>query len=967
MAFRPTTALKVNTGESVPPQTVIDLRNTAGVSRIVENGAKLDDYLDEGKFKEAVLYTSNEILIELCKLTGINSCIAYGPMYSVAVKELDKLQEGLRHLVENKVCTSEELFELAQGVGFLLPRAYLVITTGSLLMNERHEDLPFHTQDVSPNHPFSCCKGVVSWPHAVFADLVSACEGELHPIPGLFLRRFLLYATSSYLPGERGYKRLYHNSTEVSNAASSKNASNLALASALQLVDYISGMGKLFEAMLTSQRSSEKSHLVSNSPQPATPSQKEDLGYFIGAPFRRLGALQSLKREDCCEKILPLLLKIAGEARKAPILQEYIMLSILNLFPSDYYVYALHSVAAFIVNSSEYLQQRLLFHHLVERLTQAGEKFKFLAAKDPPASGQMATESGTTACTATAKSPKHSHPNETMDSYMWNRVFDTLLDEVTNGASQARYCDTEVNNGDEKRDKYVVSLVAFGESLLRFSFMLENADKEEGWQRVSRVLSLIRNNIQPKLYIAVSRPTLELLSYIASYSPSIEFFLMLDGVQELLLALSVNDELFLLEKLCSTATRKKCMKDEKMPSFCGSFHTVEGVKAFWSCFQQSIRSLLEEPSAAVKDKPRLRPQPVAPKAPSHTKNSGEIFSTLIDCFIDSDPLISVDFMEIVVKALEKVRNVTVLTSLSQKLIFLLHTLCDIPSLQEEAGEEKSEIRDDSAKLLKADVKALKVERLLNLLHQVQSSDSLSKGIFEQLALLDLELGLCQYIDAISVLDKLNLADILAAFTMEILQLLENCAREEIRLKFIDKVVSNFLAVQCLSKEVYIDIASGISRQGSLLIRKENQCLTLAKCAVLFTRSFLSTEQQEKGAKNVERSLKMSSVLSPLSFRLEVQLDILEISIQHVEKIDSPSLEWLTCVLQCIATIRKAFDDNEQGRKSMSEIPFHQDPQAEEIKGMKNKTLLEKRFKECLLGLTERAKNTPKFATICEKM
>lgn len=218
------------------------------LSRMTECSSQMRDHLKNNDIKKAIS-SARHMLMNLRE--ELPSSL-YMAMYRKAIAELSFLCTALQRVNEKRQKESSmeslcdhslhsssyyaEVYELVEGIGHVIPRVYLLITVGSLLMQETplpkgvpiqndsntSADVQKAAASVVPSQcspPFAdgrdantCHRGEMErsckkrdlclWSLAVFRELLFACRGVAHPIRGFFVRHFLLSVTHFTLPGE---------------------------------------------------------------------------------------------------------------------------------------------------------------------------------------------------------------------------------------------------------------------------------------------------------------------------------------------------------------------------------------------------------------------------------------------------------------------------------------------------------------------------------------------------------------------------------------------------------------------------------------------------------------------------------------------------------------------------------------------------------------------------------------------
>lgn len=391
----------------IPPQP-INSKGTQGepaspLARMRQHSLSMKQHLEEGDIKKALNAASNELM----ELRESLSYAAYGPLYNQATNDMKCLHGSLRTLCKKGVCTVPELFEYAQGIGYVIPRSYLLIAIGALLQREAYDAIPSPTtvssSSTSPSPTLvvrapaigAAAAAVleevtkVEWAHAVFTELLSVCRGVVHPVRGLFLRHLLISATRGGLPGESSFS----NRSSEAAAVSSSSAVSTKI-SALLLLDNLKSVLSLLQRLRSNRNAANQraDHraigMVSATPAGGRPGQpagqppqpptvfknewtlqqeKQEMEQFVAPTLRRLANLEGLTRSDYVECVFPVLADAVVRLPE-PEGQYFLLTNILYLFPADFHLYSLAPLIRCIASVSLKADPRHLFRSLLEAM-----------------------------------------------------------------------------------------------------------------------------------------------------------------------------------------------------------------------------------------------------------------------------------------------------------------------------------------------------------------------------------------------------------------------------------------------------------------------------------------------------------------------------------------------------------------------------------------------------------------------
>jgi vacuolar protein sorting-associated protein 35 len=184
-----------------------------------------------------------------------------------------------------------DLYELVQYAGNIIPRLYLLVTVGAVYIKAKQ--VP--TKDI-------------------MKDLVEMCRGVQHPLRGLFLRNYLLQSIKRELPED-----------SVESKHGTINDS----------IDFIllnfSEMNKLWVRMQHQGHTRDKAQREK---------ERRELRILVGTNLVRISSLEGVTSEMYKDKILPAVMQqIVG--CKDPIAQEYLMECIIQVFPDELHLQTL--------------------------------------------------------------------------------------------------------------------------------------------------------------------------------------------------------------------------------------------------------------------------------------------------------------------------------------------------------------------------------------------------------------------------------------------------------------------------------------------------------------------------------------------------------------------------------------------------------------------------------------------------
>ncbi|EDQ86414.1 uncharacterized protein MONBRDRAFT_28281 [Monosiga brevicollis MX1] len=269
--------------------------------------------LDDNKIMDALKHAST-FLTEL--RTSMLYPKNYYELYMTVTDEMRHLEQFL--LDEFKQGRKvNDLYELVQYAGNILPRLYLLITVGSVYV--KSNEVPSKK---------------------ILNDLVDMCRGVQHPLRGLFLRNYLLTCLKSELP---------------TNLTSEDG--NLADSIGFILTNF-SEMNKLWVRMQHQGHSRDRTKREE---------ERMQLRLLVGTNLVRISSLDNLTLDDYDERILPYILEQIVSCKDA-IAQEYLLECIIQVFPDEFHLHTLSSLLETCGKVRPQVNLKTIVISLIERL-----------------------------------------------------------------------------------------------------------------------------------------------------------------------------------------------------------------------------------------------------------------------------------------------------------------------------------------------------------------------------------------------------------------------------------------------------------------------------------------------------------------------------------------------------------------------------------------------------------------------
>lgn len=416
------------------------------LARMEELAFQMRDHLSANDVKKAV-FSASLMVMDLREDLPFSS---YLTLFQKAVRELNFLILTLEKIVEkmekkeNKELTDGdafkrssflgEVYEYAQGIGHILPRAYLLVIIGSLLIRENplekkdrftsspsmaSASTPARQTNLSPLDNHSPHKNDVEkgiWVHCVFRELLLVCRGVVQPIRGLFLRHLALSATRFALPGESVDEETSFSPSKLSTSkvalcnalptrsgntsstlpttssiessgsspSPSSNTNNnnkiripneshhfeANCTSALLLIEYFEDVLNLLKA-LPNPQSTQSCPPFSTKAILAEGNIKEEKMFTTPVVKRLVRILERVSIEDYCTKLFPRILHIV-ECYPNPDLQGFILFFFLNQLPPILHFHSMDAwIRVLLFSLSSSIARQGLWQRLLEVLERA--------------------------------------------------------------------------------------------------------------------------------------------------------------------------------------------------------------------------------------------------------------------------------------------------------------------------------------------------------------------------------------------------------------------------------------------------------------------------------------------------------------------------------------------------------------------------------------------------------------------
>ncbi|EKF30592.1 vacuolar protein sorting-associated protein 35, putative [Trypanosoma cruzi marinkellei] len=297
------------------------------VQAVTEKAARMKAYIRQREFIE-VMRSASQMLLEL--RIGMLAPQYY---YELYVKVFDEMQYLEQYIEEeyNNGRSLEEMYEVVQHAGNIVPRLYLLITVGSVYVKSGEQPAI-----------------------EILRDLVEMCKGVQHPTRGLFLRHFLLTMMKNKLPGDSN--RVIANSLESDGGTVEDTAELI-----LQNFREMNWLWIRIEAKAPPKAVEAQSQVQRKK------KDRRELCVLVGMNIVRLSQLEGVERQAYKSNILPRLLSIIVKYRE-PLAQQYLLEVIVQVFPDEFHLFTLNELLSILEDVSPGVDVCAILASLMERL-----------------------------------------------------------------------------------------------------------------------------------------------------------------------------------------------------------------------------------------------------------------------------------------------------------------------------------------------------------------------------------------------------------------------------------------------------------------------------------------------------------------------------------------------------------------------------------------------------------------------
>ena len=281
---------------------------------VKEKSALMNEAIGKKQFVATLRYAS-QMLAEL--RTGMLNPSHYYELYCTVFDQLTGL-EMFFHDEAARGRTVDDMYEVVQHAGNIVPRLYLLITVGVVFIKSRQAPVT-----------------------EIIRDLVEMCKGVQHPTRGLFLRHHLLTMLKTKLPDLNG---------EYEEDGSVEDSYNFILQNFKEMVWL---WVRMENAKQQTKNRKEK--------------ERNQLRILVGYNIVRLSQLEGITKGIYRDAILPRILEIIM-SYKEPLSQQYLLEVIIQVFPDEFHLYTLSLLLDSMQNVCKGVDIQAVLSALMDRL-----------------------------------------------------------------------------------------------------------------------------------------------------------------------------------------------------------------------------------------------------------------------------------------------------------------------------------------------------------------------------------------------------------------------------------------------------------------------------------------------------------------------------------------------------------------------------------------------------------------------
>jgi vacuolar protein sorting-associated protein 35 len=286
--------------------------------------------LDKNQLEEALKHSA-KMLNEL--RTNSLSPKNYYDLYMIVFDQLRHLEMYFDE-ERSKGRHMQDLYEVVQHAGNIVPRLYLLITVGSVYIKSKQAPVK-----------------------DILKDLVEMCKGVQHPTRGLFLRNYLSQIAKDKLPDTGSEYEGFGGNVQ--------DAINFVLQNFNEMVFLFSRLKN--EGPVKERQKREK--------------ERYDLRILIGTNLVRLSQLEGVTLSIYKDVVLPKVIEIVINSNDK-IAQQYLMECIIQVFPDEFHIATLHSFLSACMQLLADVDLKTIFTSLMDRLANYAKQFPEQISRD---------------------------------------------------------------------------------------------------------------------------------------------------------------------------------------------------------------------------------------------------------------------------------------------------------------------------------------------------------------------------------------------------------------------------------------------------------------------------------------------------------------------------------------------------------------------------------------------------------
>lgn len=753
--------------------------------------------------------------------------------YELYLKVFDVLQV-LHQFVEDEYregCSLEEMYDVVQHTGSIVPRLYLLITVGSVAIKSGEQPAV-----------------------EIMRDLVEMCKGVQHPTRGMFLRHYLLTVTKNRLPGEGGYAG--SKSTEGGGGTVDETIElllqNFKEMNWLWIRMDLKGQQRTGDQQRTQQRARR---------------DRKELCVLVGMNIVRLAQLDGVERETYQTSILPRLLQIIVGYRES-LAQQYLFEVVVQVFPDEFHLFSLEQLLAALGQLQSKVDVSAILSALLQRLGKYAELMNEGVAE--------------------AGSSTEKELLMTMFDTVKTRLDD--MADATKTALQALHggdVNTQGKDGVEgvsilsgkSKHPYMLTFFSYIKSMYSLAELALKVNPATAPQNIGLIFTGIANRLPPALeqniMLGVGRLIIRVIECLKD--PSV--VLDLEGIDVLVQPLCASTRRSIALALCTA-----CLHS---PSY-----RISTIKLAARLFELIAPLVYDEGDVAggsnQPEKPVQEGTTFTGETQIDEKSAEEqqLVCRVLHLLQCDDVGIQAKIMNGVRKQLTKggpqriVATLPTLLSMYMQLALrvMKGATVTLDPDTAEAGEEErgsggeGKPTENVEKTKSVTTFDMEEARALcsKIFHFVHSGDG--KGVLEVLAGEAPQQAFYLYLSSAATADVCELSEVIYEHFVSAFQIYEQSGVDmSEQIAMVGYAVAQLHALHSLPEETYELLATKVCQYSSKLLRKSDQSRLVALCAHLFWKKDLSQDSNNRIVECLQRALKIANHVASQQPKQQQQL------------------------------------------------------------------------------------------------